>query len=121
MVGDKLEAETPYMQERRSPYGEAPSHVNMKPYTMGQPKNKFISDIENAAYQGEDKTMFSNNSKEMIGENGTAVPDTLRLSLKSSKKPIMLVEQNIRSGHKERLDSATKGKSYRNMSLMLSG
>lgn len=112
MVGDKQETETPYMQERRSPYGEPSSHVNMKPYTMGQPKNKFITDIENAAYQGEEKAMFSNNSKELMGENGNAVPDTLRLSLKTSKKPIMLVEQNIRSGHKERLDSANQGKNY---------
>lgn len=109
MVGEKQETETPYMQEGRSPYGDASSHVSMKPYSMGQPKNKFMADVERSSNPDEEQMMYSSNSKELVGENGEPVPDTLRLSLKSSKKPNVLVEQGIRSGQKERLDSGTKG------------
>lgn len=51
----------------------------------------------------------SHESKELLGEQADPPQDSLRMSLKNGKKPSMLVEQGIRSGNKERLDSGTKG------------
>ena len=109
MVGDKQTNSSPYMQGENSSYGDNPSHTRIEPYTTGQPKSKFIRDIDNSARKQNHLTQ-SQNSKELVGEHGEPINDTLRLSLKNGKKPLALVEQGIRSGTKERVESGSKCK-----------
>jgi len=109
MVGDKQKNWSPYIQGDNSSYGEAPSHTKIEPYSLGQSKNKFIRDINNSSRKNTHFTQ-SQNSKELVGEHGKPIPDTLRLSLKKGNRPSVLLEQGIRSGTKERIDSGSKGK-----------
>ena len=109
MVGDKQTNSSPYMQGDNSSYGDTPSHTRIEPYTTGQPESKFIKDIDNSCKKNNHLTQ-SQNSKELVGEHGEPINDTLRLSLKNGKKPLVLVEQGIRSGTKERVESGSKGK-----------
>lgn len=111
MVGDKQTTQSPYVQGDHSSYGDPPSHTGIEPYTSGQPKSKFITDIDNSTKKNNHLGQ-SQNSKQLVGEPEDG-SDNLRISLKKRTKPLVLVEQGIRSGTKERLDishSGSKGK-----------
>jgi hypothetical protein len=118
MVGDKQTSLSPLMHDDTSSYGDAPSHSRIEPYTLGQPKSKFIRDIDEATRKN-NHLIQSQNSKELIGEHGESINDTLRLSLKTGKQPLVLVEQGIRSGTKERVESGLKGNKIKNIQLII--
>ncbi len=112
MVGDKQTNSSPYVQGEHSSYGDPPSTTAMEPYSSGQVKSKFVRDIDNSGHKNNPLAQ-SQNSKELVGEHEEQYNEPLRISLKKRHKPLVLVEQGIRSGTKERLDishSGSKGK-----------
>lgn len=112
MVGDKQTNSSPYAQGEHSSYGDPPSHARIEPYPSGQQKSKFIRGINNSNRKNNHQAQ-SQNSKELVGEHEDNINEHLRISLKRRNKPLVLVEQGIRSGTKERLDishSGSKGK-----------
>lgn len=108
MVGDKQTNSSPYVQGEHSSYGDPPSHTRIEPYSSGQPKSKFIRGLNNSNRKNNHQAQ-SQNSKELVGEHEDNINEHLRISLKKRNKPLVLVEQAIRSGTKERLDISHSG------------
>ena len=113
MVGEKQSCPSPYTREEKSKYSysskKAISHTRIEPYTVDQPKSKFIQDIDKSASK---KNILEKPraSKEPINGINESSKDIVRISLKNSGSPLTFVEQGVRSGTKERIDSGSKGK-----------
>ena len=112
MVGEKQSSPSPYTREEKSHCSysskKAISHTRIEPYTVDQPKSKFIQDIDKSASKKNilEKSRVSQEATNGINESGG---DMVRISLKNNNNPLAFVEQGVRSGTKERLDSGSKG------------
>lgn len=116
MVGDKLINQSPFVQGDNSSYGSPPSQATLEAFHSGQAQSKFIRDISTANQKNNYQAQLQN-SKELVGEHRDNINDPLRISLKKRKKPLILVEQGIRSGTKERLDISHSGSKSKLMLL----
>lgn len=97
----------PYAYEENSSRSQMAWRTGTEAYNLTKAKSKFIREMDNSSRK---RGHYINvqSSKDLVPETD----DPLRESFKGGTKPLVLVEQGIRSATKERVESGTSGESF---------